>query len=93
MYKVDRELEAINWYTGPRYVPARAMSLRSAANSRRLVREHVTGRAANDFCHFVTLKDNFFLTRVCQSWNELSDTDVTAPSLNSFKARLDSNLK
>ena len=34
-------------------------------------------------------RQNFFSFRIVQSWNSLPTPVVTAPSLNSFKARLD----
>ena len=36
-----------------------------------------------------TTRANFFRHRITNRWNNLSDDVVTAPSLNSFKSRLD----
>ena len=35
---------------------------------------------------------NFLNNRVASSWNNLASTTVNAPTLNSFKARLDKHL-
>lgn len=34
-------------------------------------------------------RDNFFTNRIARSWNSLSDSDIEAPTVNSFKAALD----
>ena len=39
--------------------------------------------------HRLKIRGNFFSVRVINTWNELPNSVVTAPSVNSFKARLD----
>ena len=39
------------------------------------------------------LRDSFFSQRVVNDWNNLPDTVVSAPTVNSFKSRLDKFLK
>ena len=41
--------------------------------------------------HKTNIRGNFFTERVANTWNSLPEGVVTAPSLNSFKARLDSH--
>ena len=40
--------------------------------------------------HRLNLRGIFFTQRVVNTWNSLPDSVVTAPSMNTFKARLDS---
>ena len=88
MYKVHNELESICWSTGPR--PAPHTYTRAAShNCYRLERESFTAKASNDFGHYVTVRHEFFLNRVVNDWNCLASSQIDAPSLNSFKARID----
>ena len=58
-------------------------------NNLHLMREVFPSRSRNDFGHFVTTRHEFFTNRVVGPWNGLSNSVVSAPSLNSFKARID----
>ena len=40
-----------------------------------------------------TIRHNYFSIRVVNKWNSLSEVVVSAPSLNSFKRRLDNHWK
>ena len=51
-----------------------------------LEREAFPARLNNDFAHFVSVRHDFFLNRVTESWNRLKNTEVSVPSLGSFKA-------
>ena len=88
MYKVMNGLENINWSTGPKRVPP-SQTRAATNNSLRLIRETFPSRSRNDFGHSVTLRHEFFTNRVVGSWNSLPNFVVSAPSLNSFKARID----
>ena len=39
--------------------------------------------------HRLNVRDNYFANRVVNLWNSLPDNVVTAPSVDSFKRRLD----
>ena len=87
MYKVVRGHESFDWFTGPRFAPL--TQTRSASkNCYRLEMENITAKARNDFCHFVSTRENFFLNRV-NNWNRVSISDTYPQSLNSFKAHID----
>ena len=64
-------------------------------NSMRLFRQTFKSKKHNDFAHFTTVRDHFFSNRVVErgAWNELPESVIRAPSLNSFKARLDDFFK
>ena len=88
MYKIRNALEDINWFTGPKLAPV--TQTRSASrNDTRLVREIFPTRMQNDFSHSVTVRHEFYLNRVVGHWNNLVSSQISAPSLNSFKARID----
>ena len=88
MYKSRNALEDIDWFTGPTLAPA--TQTRSASrNEARLLRETFPMKMQNDFCHSVTVRHEFFLNRVVGHWNNLVSSQIMAPSLNSFKARID----
>ena len=89
MYKVLNGLESFNWFKGPRFAPL-TQTRSSENNSVRLVRESFPARARNDFGHYVSVRHDFFLNRVSERWNGLSNSQVHAPSVNSFKAQIDS---
>ena len=61
-------------------------------NSCKLVRENFSSKLSNDFAAQVSLRHNFFSNRVVPVWNALPNSVVSAPSLNSFKARLDHHI-
>jgi hypothetical protein len=86
MYKV---LEDIGWYTCPQSAPHTSTRGESRTNLR-LVRERFPARACNDFGHFVSVRHEFFLNRTVERWNCLTRSQVSVPSLNSFKTRIDS---
>ena len=88
MYKVHNELESIHWDTGPRSAP-RTNTRADHQNCYRLERESFSSRSCNDFRHFVTVRHEFFLNRTVDGWNGLESSQIDAPSLNSFKARID----
>ena len=58
-----------------------------------LQRESFSSKRKNDFCSAVNLRHNFYSNRVVPNWNRLSHHVTSAPSINSFKARLDKRNK
>ena len=62
-------------------------------NSLNMRRESFSSRIRNSFCSWATIRDNFFVNRVVQTWNSLPNSIVTSPSLNSFKSALDGQFK
>ena len=89
MYKTMNGLEDIQWYTGPHY--AQQTCTREAnLNSHRLVGESFPTRSRNDFRLFVSVREEFFLNRTVEKLNRLTNSQIEAQSLNSFKARIDS---
>ena len=62
-------------------------------NSLRMRRESISSRKRNSFCSWATIRDNFFLNRVVQTWNSFPNSIVTSPSLNSFKTSIDEHFK
>ena len=92
MYKVRNGIEEINWYTGPDYaLPNQTRA--TARNDSSLRREIFPSKNRNNYSYFVSLRHNFFLNRVSESWNVLSNSEVHAPSVNSFKAKIDILMK
>ena len=59
----------------------------------RFFRENLGAKRANDYSRFVTIRHNFFLSRVAPLWNSLPSQVVTAQSLNSYKALIGKFLK
>ena len=91
MYKSVNGLENINWHTGPQF--AFTSNTRAASNnSFRLRRETFPTKDQNSFGHFTSVRHNFFLNRVTEDWNKLTNSLIQAVSLNSFKAGLDSRM-
>ena len=95
-YKVLSDRESIDWVkplnlrknvdiSGP------ASSVRG--NSLSMRRESFSSRVRNSFCSWATIRDNFFVNRVVQTWNSLPNNIVTSPSLNSFKSSIDEHFK
>ena len=95
-YKVISDKKSIDWVkpinliknvdiSGP------ATSLRG--NSLSMHRESFSSRVRNSFCSWATIRDNFFLNRVVQTWNSFPNTNVTSPSLNSFKSSIDEHFE
>ena len=69
----------------------RAVSLRG--NSLSIRRESFSSRVKNSFCSWATIRDNFFVNRIVQTWNSLPNNIVTSPSLTSFKSSIDEHFK
>ena len=88
MYKVRNELEDIRWFRGPQLAP-HTNNRSESHNNYRLLRENFPSRACNDFRHFVSVRHEFFVNRVVDRWNKLSNFQILAPNLDSFKARID----
>ena len=89
MYKVHNELETINWYRGPQYSVNPHEKRLKQGNSISLIKEYMKSAKINDFRHFVGVRYEYFTNSVVEHWNKLSNHVVTAPNLNTFKARLD----
>jgi len=88
IYKSINGIEKINWHTGPtfsQYDRSRA----AKTNEKRLVRETFPASQQNSFCHFTNVRHDFFLNRVSVEWNKLSNTQINAICVNSFKAMID----
>ena len=87
MYKVVRGHESFDRFTGLRFAPF--TQTRSASkNFYRFEMETIMAKARNDFCHFVSIRENFFLNRV-NNWNWVSISDTYPQFLNSSKAHID----
>jgi len=93
IYKHINNIEKINWHKNPKFAPViygegvnRACKNQ---NSLAIQRETFPSRNVNDFCHFVNVRHHFLINRVSEFWNKLPETVIKAPTLNSFKARLD----
>jgi len=93
MHKLNNKVEEINWFRGPKsaYNPYGVSGLRGckSKNSQSLVKESFPTKNVNDFCHFVTVRREFFTNRVTEVWNHLPDEVISAPTTNSFKAKFD----
>ena len=63
----------------PKFVPADAGTRDLRGNSMRLQKTRFR----------LNVRANYFSNRVVNSWNSLPDSVVTAPTINSFKSRLD----
>ena len=88
MYKVRNNIENINWQVGPLDAP-HTNTRGESHNNLRLRAENFSARIRNDFRHFVTVREEFFLNRAVDGWNRLASSQITAPSVNSFKSRID----
>ena len=75
-YKIHHKLEVINWFVSPSVSVSRI----SHRNSYQLKREIV--KNCKERYHF-------FTNRIVPHWNSLSDEIINAPSVDSFKIRLD----
>lgn len=91
LYKNINGLDTIEWHTGPQFAPI-GPTRSSTRNDLCLRREAFASRTRNDHGHFVSVRHEFFLNRVVEHWNRLSNYVIHAPSLNSFKARIDSSM-
>ena len=88
-FKHFANLDEINWHKGPDLMAARPERTCRQMNSQSVRREAFPSSNANNFCHFVNVRHEFFLNRVSEYWNKLPNDVVSAPTLNSFKARYD----
>ena len=60
MYKVQSNIESINWFIGP--IQAPQTQTRSAANNeQRRMRELFLSKTRNDFCHHFSVRHEFYL--------------------------------
>ena len=86
MYKLNKGHESVQWENN---------TLKNVRESRKpnLQRESFSSKRKNDFCRAVNLRHNFYSNRVVPNWNRLSHHVTSAPSINSFKARLDKRNK
>ena len=81
--KVRNNIEDINWQVGPLNAPH--TSTRGESHTAIYVSSQ-----RNDFRHFGHGSGGiFFLNRVVNEWNRLASLQITAPSVNSFKSRID----
>lgn len=88
IYKVVHACENINWFTGPKYAP-HTQTRSASCNDTRLTREVFPTRTQNDFGRYVSVRHEYFLNRTTERWNNLSNEQIHARLLNSFKARID----
>jgi hypothetical protein len=88
MYKARNNLEDSDWNTStPRYAPM--TQTRAASNNNyRLEMKTFQVKAQNYFCHFVSVRHEFFLNRTSIGWNSLTNHQINSPNLNVFKARI-----
>ena len=61
-----------------------------SGNQQRLLRKPFPSKLKNDFSHFVTVRYEFLMNQLTEYWTMLPNSMVNAPSLDIFKARLDS---
>ena len=80
IFKVINGLDNISFINGMNYANSLSMNLRRSHNQR-LVREIYKKGA---------FRYNFLTNRVVPAWNELPEYVISAESINSFKARIDS---
>lgn len=92
LYKILNGYDVVEWSTGLKLVPP-GPTRSSARNDLCLRREIFPSITRNDYGHFVSARHEFFLNRVVVHWNELSNSHIHAPSINSFKARIDDPTK
>jgi hypothetical protein len=86
MFKITKGYESICWEN------SQVQSDR-ASRKQNLKRESFSSKRSNDFCREVSVRHNFFINRVIPDWNNIPSKLVSAPSINSFKARLDMKYK
>ena len=90
MYKVMCGRESINWVKPlnlRKNVEISGPAANTRGNSLNMRRESFSSKIRNSFCSLATIRDNFFVNRVVQTWNSLPNSIVTSPSLNSFKSK------
>ena len=89
MYKVLNNLEEINWYKGLTLATNPHEKRSISGNQLSLLRKHFPSKSRNDLSHLVTVRHEFFTNQVTEYCNKLPNSMVKAPTLNTFKARLD----
>ena len=96
MNKVISSKESIEWIkthkSNEKHRSWPAVNVRWKSLSMR--RESLSSRQIKSFCSWATIRDNYFVNRIVQTWYSLPNTIVTSPSLNSLKSYIDdSHLK
>ena len=93
LYKCINELEEISRFAGPKFAlnPYGESAFRECKgkNNCALVKEAFPAKIANDFCHFVNVRREFFTNSITEHWNQLPNKVVEASTLDKFKARHD----
>ena len=95
-YKVLSNRESIDWVKPlnlRKNVDISGPALNVRGNSFSMRRESFSSKVRNSFCSWATIRDNFFVNRVVQTWNSFPNSIVTYPSLNSFKSSIDEHFK
>ena len=87
-YKIVNGLESFDCHSGLQFV-SKLRSRVATSHSKRLKREVFPSKDCDDFCHFVNVRYEFFFNRVTGHWNELTNLNVNAKNINSFKTGLD----
>jgi hypothetical protein len=64
MYKIQKGIEEVNWVAGPKRAP-HTQTRSASLNEYRLERELYPSKDCNDFRRAVTVRQEFFLNRVC----------------------------
>ena len=96
LYKILNGLDIVDQKCFPKSAPSLNILGPAGAtrgNSMKLFRQTFKSKKRNDFAHFTSVRDHFFSNRIVGVWNELPESVIRAPSLNSFKARLDDFFK
>ena len=81
-FKIMTGKDKIQWFRPPKVVQSEA-GVATRGNELRYMREIANGN----------VRHNFFNNRVAPIWNRLPNHVTSAPSVNSFKARLDDYFK
>ena len=84
-YNIANGLLDVNWLTSTKLMSS--ISCHGPANAIRGHKKRLFVQLSN-----CPARMNFLNNRVASSWNNLASTTVNAPTLNSFKARLDKHL-
>ena len=69
------------------------LALNVRGNSLSMQRESFSSRVRNSFCSWASIRDNFFVNRIVQTWNSIPNNIVTSPSLYYFKSSIDEHFK
>ena len=91
MYKNLNNLEDVSFISNLRnnFSKDPCVKRGNVGNNMSMRRESFKAMDKNDNCHFVTVRLNFFTSRVTEHWNKSPNIVVNAHSLNSFKKLLD----